>query len=324
MPVKKRPVTKSGIPRKRKGVKLVPTTLNADELLVEHQAPEEETFARQVEADGGSVLATYKEPLGGHTQFFVALPIDKVEPTPFQRDVSDSHLRKLTVAMDRTRRYLDPIIVVRKDGGYFTPNGNHRLTALKELGAKTILALLIPEERVGYQILSLNIEKAHNLREKSLEVARMYDELSKLDASARETDYSLEFEEAQFITLGLTYQQRGRFSGGAYQPVLKRVDSFLNEPFSKAMTERRQRAQTLLELDDAVADSVAKLKARGLESPYLKAFVVARINPLRFIKGEAPSYNEVLETMIGRARKIDPAKITSADLSRSGGAADDD
>ena len=172
MPAKKRPLTKSGTPRKRKGVKLVPTTLRGDELLVEPQGAEEKKLIRQVESDGGSVLATYKEPLGGHTQFFVALPIDKVEPTPFQRDVSDSHVRKLTLAMDRTRRYLDPIIVVRKDSTYFTPNGNHRLTALKELGAKTILALLIPDERVGYQILSLNIEKAHNLREKSLEVAR--------------------------------------------------------------------------------------------------------------------------------------------------------
>jgi ParB family transcriptional regulator, chromosome partitioning protein len=324
MPAKKRPLTKSGTPRKRKGVKLVPTSLRADELSVGPQGREEEQLIRQVESDGGSILATYKEPLGGHTQFFVALPIDKVEPTPFQRDVSDSHLRKLTLAMDRTRRFLDPIIVVHKDGTYFTPNGNHRLTALKELGAKTILALLVPDERVGYQILSLNIEKAHNLREKSLEVVRMYDELSKLDPSARETDYSLEFEEPQFITLGLAYQQRGRFSGGAYQPLLKRVDAFLNEPFSKAIEERRRRSQVLLELDDAVADAVAKLKARGLESPYLKTFVVARINPLRFIKGEAPSFHELFQTMTRRASKMDPAKITSTDLSRTGGVADED
>jgi ParB family chromosome partitioning protein len=324
MPVKKRPLTKSGTPRKRKGVKLVPTTLKADELLIETRGPEEEQLIRQIESDGGSVLATYREPLGGHTQLFVALPIDKVEPTPFQRDVSDAHLRKLTLAMDRTRRYLDPIIVVRKDSLYLTPNGNHRLTALKELGAKTILALVVLEERVGYQILSLNIEKAHNLREKSLEVVRMYDELSKLDAGAKETDYSLEFEEAQFITLGFVYQQRGRFSGGAYQSVLKRVDSFLDEPFSKAIKERGRRSQVLLELDDVVANAVAKLKARGLESPYLKTFVVARINPLRFIKGELPSFNELLETMIRRASKMDAAKISSTDLSRTGGVADED
>src|ERR1700758_4562661 len=202
MPAKKRPLTKSGTPRKRKGVKLVPTTLKADELLIETQGPEEEQLIRQIESDGGSVLATYKEPLGGHTQLFVALPIDKVEPTPFQRDVSDSHLRKLTLAMDRTRRYLDPIIAVRGDDKYLTPNGNHRLTAMKELGAKTILTLLIPEPEVAFQILALNIEKAHNLREKSLEVFRMYGELAKEGPDAREEEGALEFEEPQLCTLG--------------------------------------------------------------------------------------------------------------------------
>jgi len=106
--------------------------------------------------------------------------------------------------------------------------------------------------------------------------------------------------------------------------VLKRVDSFLDEPFSKAIKERGRRSQVLLELDDVVANAVAKLKARGLESPYLKTFVVARINPLRFIKGELPSFNELLETMIRRASKMDAAKISSTDLSRTGGVADED
>src|SRR5256714_5900805 len=98
---------------------------------------------------------------------FTALPVDKVEPTPFQRDVSDAHVLKLTRAMDKTRRYLDPIIAVREDGAYRTPNGGHPLTALKELGAKAGPALLVPQRAGAEPILALNIEKAHNLREKS-------------------------------------------------------------------------------------------------------------------------------------------------------------
>ncbi len=124
------------------------------------------------------MLAAYREPLGGHPLLFVALPVEKVDRTPFQRDVSDAHVRKLTVAMDKTKRYLDPIIAVREGEGYLTPNGGHRLTALKELGAKSVLALLVPEKAVAYQILALNIEKAHNLREKALEVVRMYRDLA--------------------------------------------------------------------------------------------------------------------------------------------------
>src|SRR5581483_10050724 len=189
MATKKRPVTKSGKPRARKGVKLKPTELGATELKVENLEGAAAELARQVDADGGQLLAAYKEPLGGHVQLLVALPVDKVEPTPYQRDVSDAHVRKLTLAMDRTRRYLDPIVAVRADGGYQTPNGNHRLTALKELGAKSVLALLIPEKEVAFQILALNIEKAHNLREKSLEVHRMYEELARLDSKRKESDY---------------------------------------------------------------------------------------------------------------------------------------
>jgi ParB family transcriptional regulator, chromosome partitioning protein len=322
MATKKRPVTKAGKPRARKGVKLKPTELGPADLAIAAPEPAMAELAAQVAADGGHVLAIYREPLGGHVQLLCALPVDKVEPTPFQRDVSDAHVRKLTVAMDRTRRYLDPIIAVRADSGYHTPNGNHRLTALKELGCKTVLALVIPEREVAYQILALNIEKAHNLREKALEVVRMYAELARL-TDRRESDCALEFEEPQLVTLGFAYQERPRLSGGAYQPALKKVDGFLDLPLAKALPERERRARLVLELDDAVSAAVAKLKERGLTSPYLKAFVVARVNPLRFIKGELPSFDELLATMTKRALGMNPEKIRSEDLARSGGAPDE-
>jgi ParB family chromosome partitioning protein len=256
-------------------------------------------------------------------QLFVSLPIDKVEPTPYQRDVSDAHVRKLTLAMDKTRRYLDPVIAVRAGDGYHSPNGNHRLTALKELGARTVLALLIPDAKVAYQILALNIEKAHNLREKALEVHRMYGELARLFPEAREDEHALEFEEPALCTLGFAYAERGRLSGGAYQSILKKLDEFLKQPLPEAMAERERRAQVLLTFDDAVSEAVEKLKAKGLTSPYLKAFVVARVNPLRFIKGAPPPFDELMATMTKRARGIDPDKVKPQDLARSGGAPDE-
>jgi ParB family transcriptional regulator, chromosome partitioning protein len=319
MAQKKRPVTKSGRPRARKGVKLEPTQLTPPELALAERPPELETLARAVEADGGAVLAAYREPLGGHALLFVALPTDKVERTPFQRDVSDPHVRKLTVAMDKTRRYLDPIVVIREGERYLTPNGGHRLTAVQELGARSILALLVPEREVAYQILALNIEKAHNLREKALEVVRMYRDLAgSLDPD--ETEMALEFEEPALVTLGFAYEERGRLSGGAYAPILRKVDAFLPEKVSRALEERERRARLVLELDDAVAEAVARLKEKGFDSPYLKAFVVARINPLRFMKGGAPPLDELFATMTKRARGMDPGKVRKEDVARSGGA----
>src|SRR6266850_4401936 len=279
---RQRPKTTTGRPRARKGVKLKPTELLPGQLRLTDPPAELQALARQVEDDGGAVLAAYREPLGGHALLFTALPVDKVEPTPFQRDVSDAHVLKLTRAMDKTRRYLDPIIAVRENGAYRTPNGGHRLTALKELGAKAVLALLVPEREVAYQILALNIEKAHNLREKSLEVARMYRDLAGFD-TRKESEFALEMEEPALATLGFAYEQRGRLSGSAYMPALKRVDQFFEQPLAKALPEREKRAAMVLALDEAVTEAVDKLKARGMTSPYLKAFVVARINPLRFI-----------------------------------------
>jgi ParB family chromosome partitioning protein len=149
----------------------------------------------------------------------------------------------------------------------------------------------------------------------------MYKELARLDDATEET-YSLEFEAPAFITLGLCYEERPRFSGGAYHPVLKRVDAFLKKPLHAAMTLRRERAKTLLALDDQIIKQVEALKAKGLTSPYLKSFVVARVNPIRFRpKDAAPlSFDEAFDRMVTATAKFNPEKIKMEDVARSGGA----
>ena len=104
----------SGTPRRRRGVKLRPTELGASELVLDVPPAELKPLAEPVAADGGAVLAAYREPLGGHALMLAALPLEKVAPTPFQRDISDAHVRRLTLAMDKTKRFLDPIIAVRE------------------------------------------------------------------------------------------------------------------------------------------------------------------------------------------------------------------
>ena len=282
-----------------------------------------------IEGDGGKVLAIYREPYGGRWVLLAALPIELVEPTPFQRNLSDTHVRKLELVIGKIGRFLDPIIAVPAPKGdqvakYWTPNGNHRLSAMKTLGAKSIVAIVVPEPAAAYQILAMNTEKAHNLREKSLEVIRMYKELARLDDVTEDT-YALEFEEPAFMTLGLCYEERPRFSGGAYHPVLKRVDEFLKKPMRLAIELRSERAKTLLALDDQIVEQVEALKAKGLTSPYLKSFVVTRVNPIRFRpKDAAPlSFDEVFDRMATATAKFNPEKIKMEDLARSGGTVDE-
>jgi len=278
-----------------------------------------------IDDDGGSVLATYRDPLGGHWQLLASLPIEKVEPTIFQRDLSEAHVKKLTGVIDALGRFLDPIIVVRgQEGVYRTPNGHHRLAALRNLGVKSVTALVLPEPEIAYKILALNTEKAHNLREKSLEVIRMARDLAGRGDLAEE-DYGLEFEEAALITLGLCYEKNGRFAGGAYHPILKRVDVFLSQPLAKALEVREKRAARVIELEEAVAAAMKALKEKGFESPYLRAFVVARINPLRFQRGAAAraDFDETIEKMLASARKFKADSVKPEQVARAGGSAED-
>jgi len=319
----------AGVVRRRRQPAHASTGLAAIELQAAAPPAEVAKLHRAIEGDGGKVLAIYREPYGGRWVVLAALPIELVEPTPFQRNLSDTHVRKLELVIGKIGRFLDPIIAVRAPKSqqiakYWTPNGNHRLSAMKTLGAKSIVAIVVPEAAAAYHILAMNTEKAHNLREKSLEVIRMYKELARLDDATEET-YALEFEEPAFITLGLCYEERPRFSGGAYHPVLKRVDEFLKKPMRAAIELRRERAKTVLALDDQIVEQVEALKAKGLTSPYLKSFVVARVNPIRFRpKDAAPlSFDEAFDRMTTATAKFNPEKIKMEDVARSGGTVDE-
>lgn len=285
------------------------------------QLPEAEALVHDIQEDGGAALASYRDPLGGHPVVLATLPIDKVEPTPYQRDISETHVKRLASAMERVDRYLDPIIAVRHDGRYWTPNGSHRLGASRLLGAKAVMALVLPEEDVAYQILALNTEKAHNLKERSLEVIRMYRGLVGAKGG-KETDYAALFEEASFATLGACYEKRPRYSGGAYHPVVKRCEEFLDLPLEECLRIHEARADKLLRLDDAVIAVVDGLKERGLTSPYLKNFVVARINFLRFKRGSGiADFDPTIDRMLASAEKFDVSGVKKEDLTRMGGGA---
>jgi ParB family transcriptional regulator, chromosome partitioning protein len=297
--------------------------LSPQECLVDDPGFEKE-IRQRIEKEGGVVLAAYRDPLGKNPLFVAILPLDKVEPTPFQRDVSDMHHKRLADVIDKTGFFLDPIIAITApEKGFWTPNGGHRLAAMRRLGAKSLTALVVPKRELAWQILALNTEKAHNLKEKSLEVIRIYRGLLEEDGGRKESQFSFYLEEASFVTLGLCYEKLPRFSGGAYNSIVRRLSSFSDESLSKSVKAREKHAEQLMDLDSKVAEVIAKLKAKGFVSPYLRAFVVGRINPLRWIQGEPPPLEEVLKTMRERAGKFNIEKIKQEDLASTGGAADD-
>jgi ParB family chromosome partitioning protein len=278
----------------------------------------------RIEREGGLVVGAYYDPLGKQPLVLAVLPVERIEPTPFQRDLSQAHHRRLADVIDKTGLFLDPVIAVTAPGeGFWTPNGRHRLEAMRRLGARAITALVVPRREIAWQILALNTEKAHNLRERSLEVIRILRGLLEEDTARPESAFAFYLEEASLATLGLCYERNPKFAGGAYNPIVRRLEKFSDEPLSKAMRAHEKHAGMLMELEERVAEAVAKLKGRGFVSPYLRAFVVARINPLRWTKGEPPALVEVLKTMRERAAKFNVDKVKQEDLASAGGAPDE-
>jgi ParB family chromosome partitioning protein len=321
MATKKKPAAK----KKKRAVRLAPSAtrrgLAATEVALPIDHADVASVVELVRRAGGAALGAYREPLGGRPLLLASLPFNAVQPTPFQRDLSPTHAKRLAAAIENTAAFLDPLIVVRgEDGRFWTPNGRHRLAAAKVLGLKQITVLISPDETLSYRILALNTEKAHNLKDKSLEVVRMARNLAKREPARTEASLAAEFEAAELLTLGLVYENNLRFGGGAYSPVLKKVDRLSTRPLPAALRERTGYARRLEEIDAEVKRIVAELQARGMKSPYLRSYVVARINPVRFHKAKpgdkkpAMPIAQALLRMLAAARKFDLSRVNMSDL----------
>ncbi|MGH7896552.1 MAG: chromosome partitioning protein ParB [Candidatus Binatia bacterium] len=286
---------------------------------------DDESIAPHVErvrSAGGSVIGAYRDPLSGSPLVLALLPVKSIEPTPFQRDLSPTHAKRLAEKIDESGAFLDPVIAVYGPGETFwTPNGGHRLAAARALGMRSIATLLSPNDELAFRILALNTEKAHNLRDRSLEVIRMARAIGERTPKARESDHAAEFEAAHFLTLGLVYEKQSRFAGAAYQPLLRKVDRF--DPtgsLSASLRAREGWSARLTDIDARVSKIIEALKQRGFRSPYLRTFVVARINPVRWIKLEKKdsrppmTVGEALTRMAKSARDFDVGKVKESEL----------
>lgn len=311
---------KPATPRKPRKVKPEAGSvgLTAEECASGTPSAEVSKVRKQIDDAGGSVLACYREPFGGHWVALAALPLDKVKPTPYQRELSKAHADRLATVIPKVGRFLDPVIAVPDGDGFISPNGMHRLSALGALGAKTAVALVMPEPEIAFRILALNTEKAHTLKDKAIEVIRMARAIAEADPKKSEADVAFELEQASLVTLGVCYEKNGRFSGGAYNSVVSRTETFSTDPMAKSLKLREAHADKLLELDEAVALAVQRLKESGFTSGYLKPIVVARVNPLRFVKAgkddAKPDFDKTIEKMIEGAKKFDPSKIKAQDV----------
>jgi ParB family transcriptional regulator, chromosome partitioning protein len=321
-PAKKAATAKKGTTKKttrRRRGPAEPRGPDAREVALPLDADHVSALREKIESAKGAVLAAYRDPYAGAPLVLASLPIGAVEATPFQRDLSRTHADRLAQAIGASGIFLDPVIAIPGKDVFWSPNGRHRIAAAKQLGQRSITALLTDDPALAYRILALNTEKAHNLRDRALEVIRMARALAKEQPRSKESDHAMSFESPAFLTLGAVYEKRDRFAGSAYNSMLRRVDRFQETALPPALRQREQWAVRLMDIDERVAAHVKTLQERGMKSPYLRQVVVARCNPVRWIpakKGEKPPMTmaELLTRMTANVRKFDPSKVRPQDL----------
>ncbi|MBI3562898.1 MAG: ParB N-terminal domain-containing protein [Gammaproteobacteria bacterium] len=314
---------KTSLRKKTKSTPLAPSKtkrgLAAEQIVLDKTDPALAELSREIAHKGGAVIGAYHEPLSGRPIIIATLPLSAIEPTPFQRDLSPTHVKRLAQKIEESGAFLDPLIVVRGQGQQlWTPNGRHRLAAAKVLGLKQITALVSPDEQLAFRILALNTEKAHNLKDRSLEVIRMARNLAQRAPRGKESDYRNEFEAPEFLTLGIIYEKTSRFGGGAYSPFLKKLDRFADRGLAVSLRQREDYASRLESIEAEVKKIIAKLQAKGFKSPYLRNYVVARINPVRFHKTKKGVTTPVMPMAAALTRMYASAKNFNLDSVRPG------
>ena len=144
--------------------------------------------------------------------------------------------------------------------------------------------------------------------------------LAKQHSTVKESQFTAEFESPDLVTLGIVYEKASRFAGGAYGSLLKKVDRFSERTLPVSLREREGFASRLLEIDTQVKKIIASLQAKGFKSPYLRNYVVARINPVRFHKVKKGDTKppmplaEALTRMAAAAKSFKLESVSNADL----------
>ena len=185
-----------------------------------------------------------------------------------------------------------------------------------------MVAIVVPDIEVAHRILLLNTEKAHNLRERSLEVIRLAELLSQTE-SRPEGDFEIEFEEPALLTIGLCYQENGRFAGGAYHPVLRRAEKWLERASAESTGDaagasrqgagagsggdRGDEAAEGTRLRQSLSPSV---RGRPDQSPPIQA-------------GRQSGRGRNLDTMLAAARRFDAGRVRADQVAKAGGATED-
>lgn len=217
-------------------------------------------------------IAKFTEPVKKLDLELIYLNLNEVHIPPFQRDISDSLRKHLEIAIE-SLGFLTPIVVTQVDGKFYVIDGQHRLEAMKSIGAREIIAISVPSE-LYHHILSFNTEKPPTIREKSKQAYRLYMDIFKENPNVKEDDLFAHFKDPIYVTFGFALEEiDGKFPAGFYDNFVSKIDSFLPMPLTEAVEERRRRARALVDLNSVVASKYSEF---GWDNALMKGEIVRK------------------------------------------------
>jgi len=248
----------------------------------------------------------FKDPANRRDLTFAVLPISSLEVISHQRKSSDSHVKRLVDSVERVG-FLSPLVVVeRGDGaGFLVVDGQHRLLAAQELGLRRLPVVIAPRS-VARRMLTLNVEKEPNIRERSAVAVSIYGEMVATGPKMAEDDSEVAdaVQHAHYVTLGLAYAQSGRLAGSSYEPILRKCDGFMDRPLSECLPTREVRAEKVVEAHRLVRSVTNQLKELGAWHEFVGAQIISFANPLKRARKQH-SFDDTFDKMIAKLNELD-------------------
>jgi ParB family chromosome partitioning protein len=237
---------------------------------------------------------------------FAVLPTAKLAVISHQRKPSDSHVQRVVDSVGRLG-FLAPLVVVEEEGGdgHVIIDGQHRFLAAKELGLREVPAVIVPRD-LARRMLTLNVEKEPNIRERSAVALSIYRELVGAEPDRPEDDPEVAdtVQHAHYVTLGLAYAASGRLAGSSFEPILRRCDGFMDQPLSECLPAREARAAKVVEAHRLVRAVADQLKEMGAWHEFVGAQIISFANPLKRARKQH-SFDETFDRMIAKLHDLE-------------------
>lgn len=262
--------------------------------------------------DGG---LGFKDPAKKRNLTFAMLPMGKLDVISHQRKASDPHVKRVIGSVERVG-FVAPVVVVERDdgSGYWIIDGQHRFLAATELGLRQLPAVIVPRD-MARRMLTLNVEKEPNIRERAAVALSIYREMAETHPKMKEDDAEVAdaVQFAHYVTLGFAYAESGRLAGSQFEPILKKCDSFMAGPLAECLPDRALRGSKVVEAHRLVRALSDALKESGAWHEFVGAQIVSYANPLKRARKQH-SFDDTFDKMIAKLYDLEehPQKVLRA------------